>query len=237
MSSVDETVGDHLRDDHLTPDFTALVLVRATGEPPSVWKEEEALLTGNASVARREAFRLGRRAAHLALGELGMDDGPILRGAEGEPLWPAGVVGSITNKPPLAAAFVADQRAALAVGVDLEILQSVREIEPIVLRPEETQWLASLSGLERDRAVLSVFAAKEALFKALYPTVKRRFGFEAAALEPRTSGLQARLVEDLHADFRQGSCFDVSVRWEGEMVLCWLVVRTQEQTVLEDTNS
>src|ERR1700749_3483079 len=46
---------------------------------------------------RRNEFITVRYCARIALGELGFPPVPILKGEKGEPCWPAGVVGSLTN--------------------------------------------------------------------------------------------------------------------------------------------
>ena len=50
-----------------------------------------------------------------------MPEAPILRGPEREPLWPEGVVGSITHCLGYRAAAVAWQRDVLALGIDAEV--------------------------------------------------------------------------------------------------------------------
>ncbi len=216
------------------PAFASIAIVEEDGETPSPWSQEESLLAATAVEGRRRAFRLGRKAAHQALAELGLDDGPILRGPAGQPLWSQGTVGSITNKESVAAAIVAHNHTAQAVGIDLEFVQPVHEIESLVLRREEASWVSALRGMERQRAVIAVFAAKEAIFKALYPVVLNPFGFDAASLQPRPWGFEATIVKTLHPMYPRDSSVAVVSRWEVDRVLCWVVIRRENGDELGD---
>jgi 4'-phosphopantetheinyl transferase EntD len=70
--------------------------------------------------ARRREFRTGRACARRCLERLGRPPGPIGCGPRGEPLWPTGVVGSITHCAGLRACAVAPAAAVRALGIDAE---------------------------------------------------------------------------------------------------------------------
>lgn len=84
----------------------------------------ELALVATAGPVRRAEFATGRRALHGLLAELRIDapggDHPIGRGADGRPLLPAGVRGSLAHADGLVVAVVAGSPAVLGVGVDLE---------------------------------------------------------------------------------------------------------------------
>jgi len=134
--------------------------------------EELAAIEG-ASPGRRREFAGGRECARRALRMLGVDAVPLPAGADGAPVWPRGVVGSITHKGSYRAAAVARARDLAGLGIDAEldaplrdgVLQRVasqRELDEVErLRAErpETRW---------DRLL---FSAKEAAMKAAYPLV------------------------------------------------------------------
>src|SRR6185437_1465289 len=71
-----------------------------------LYPEEQALLVRVADARRRE-FTTVRCCARMALAKLGLPPAPILRGSEGAPIWPAGVVGSMTHCRAYRAAAVA----------------------------------------------------------------------------------------------------------------------------------
>ena len=82
-------------------------------------EEEQAL--GRAVEKRRREFITGRACAREALGRLGLPPAPIGSGAHGEPLWPAGVVGSITHCEGYRACAVARASDLGALGIDAEV--------------------------------------------------------------------------------------------------------------------
>ncbi|OIV36254.1 hypothetical protein BIV57_17275 [Mangrovactinospora gilvigrisea] len=150
---------------------------------------EEAELVAGAVENRRREFAAARRCARAALAELGVAAGPIGRGADREPLWPDGVVGSLTHCEGYRAAAVARSSRVRSVGIDAEPARALRE--PAVLRlvalEGERGMLGSLAradgGVPWDRLL---FSAKESVYKAWYPLTGRWLGFEDArvALAP-----------------------------------------------------
>ena len=69
---------------------------------------------------RRFEFSTGRMLARELMAELGFAAGPIDRGANRQPVWPAGLVGSITHADGLVVAAVARNSGLRGLGVDLE---------------------------------------------------------------------------------------------------------------------
>jgi enterobactin synthetase component D len=140
---------------------------------------------GRALPARRREFLAGRYCARLALGAL-LPGGPlpdVERGADGAPLWPEGIVGSITHAGSLVSAAAARTADVRGIGIDTERLERFEKptgVARLVLLPGEA---AAGGPALPDRLRLPlVFSAKEALFKCLYPLVRRRFYFESAAV-------------------------------------------------------
>lgn len=134
---------------------------------------------------RRREFAAGRWCARRALAQLGHPPGPILRGPRGEPLWPPGVVGSVTHCPGYAAAAVADRRQVLALGIDAEPdLPLPHGVIDLIALPEE---LNQLRPATRQRPEVSfdrlLFSAKESLYKALYPHTGAWLDFRQARLD------------------------------------------------------
>src|SRR5437588_389954 len=100
---------------------------------------EEEVLGPRAVAERRQLFALGRAAARDALGELGFAPVAIGRGEGGEPLWPAGVVGSISHSRQVAVAVAGLRQDYVGLGVDVEGLS--RALQPraarLICRPSE----------------------------------------------------------------------------------------------------
>ncbi len=128
---------------------------------------------------RRREFVAGRTALRLALGH----DTAIGRDARGAPVLPAGFVGSISHKGPLAVALVAESGAG-HVGVDLE--RAIAPRQDIARRILTDREAAALP--DRGRAVTLRFAIKEAIYKAIDPYLQRYVGFTEVELVVHDDG-------------------------------------------------
>ena len=163
------------------------------------------------SVAKRQTeFLAGRLCARAALRQLdGTDSVPAI-GEDRAPIWPAHVSGSITHGSGRAAAIVASKHHWQGLGMDLEELLSAERAERLageILTPAEMQRMAAGPAEQIALLVTLTFSAKESLFKALYPLVRKRFYFEhAEVLEWDIGGqLRLRLLTDLSSEWRNGT--------------------------------
>jgi 4'-phosphopantetheinyl transferase EntD len=183
-------------------------VVRMVGgeRPPqdvSLFPEESAIIR-NAGEKRRRDFRAGRACARLALAELGVQEVAIPSGPRGEPLWPAGIVGSITHCPGYVAAAVTLREHLPALGIDAEEWGAAgSDLESFICTPAE---LERYRDSEPPCWRTLVFSAKESLFKALYPL--RHFELEFADVEVtlsqgRFSVSPARELDSLSADIKR----------------------------------
>ena len=196
------------------------------GSESSLFPDEKSLLGARTVDSRRLGFALGRAAARRALAGLGIEPAPILRGASGEPLWPEGIVGSITHAAGRALAAVARREDSGGIGLDLEHRDRFfPELAASVAFGEE---LERLEGLPPDRgipATLEVFSAKESIFKAFFPRVGRFFGFHAAQIEPGLDGgYVARFVATLDTEYPPDRTFSVGCSWQDDLVFTSLVL-------------
>ena len=212
------------------PEFASFAISRATEPVPPLAHGEEALITTAMVPSRREAIARGRFAAHTALRSLRLDGGPLLSGAHREPLWPEGVRGSISHTADTAVALVASSADTDGVGIDIEQRQSTTELWGEVLRAEEREWILRLRPHDRESATLSVFSAKESIFKAFFPRHGEFFGFETASLIPTESGFVARLADGFDDDYPPGRTFPVSGAWFDDVVLTWVVLPRTDAT-------
>ncbi len=133
---------------------------------------------------RRLSYVGGRLCAELAMARLGWHDRVIGRSASGVPIWPEGLVGSISHTDSTAYCVVARRSRTLGVGIDSEIIVS----------PEELQSVRSLccTTFENDvwfdtgkDALLGtlLFSSKECLYKAIYPMMGRFVDFTEVEVE------------------------------------------------------
>lgn len=145
----------------------------AVGGDVAALLPEEAACIGRSVPTRAQEFAAGRQCARRALQEFGIEDFPLLVGERREPLWPEGIVGSITHTAGICAVAVGERRCFAGIGLDIEIAGRVkRELWPKICVAEEMAWLASLGDSERAGAATLVFAAKEAFYKSQYPVAR-----------------------------------------------------------------
>jgi 4'-phosphopantetheinyl transferase EntD len=114
---------------------------------------------------RRREFALGRACARAAMTNLGHGDAVIAKGEDGAPLWPPGVIGSITHTQGYAAALIAESRKFAGVGIDAERLGVVtKDLWPRLFTAVEQEFLKVQSEPWLFSSI--VFCAKEASYKA-----------------------------------------------------------------------
>jgi enterobactin synthetase component D / holo-[acyl-carrier protein] synthase len=175
---------------------TQVVSVAVRGDDPSACLHpDEAAQIGWAVESRMREFTTARCCARRALCILGLPAIPILRGPQREPLWPSGVVGSITHCNGYRAAAVAMQFDMLTVGIDAEIHDDLPSgiLEQVCVE-QERDWLAGVpGGLHWDRLL---FSAKESVYKAWFPLTGRWLGFEdvLVTFEPALRTFHAQLL-------------------------------------------
>jgi enterobactin synthetase component D len=212
---------------HLAEQFPGVAL------PPS--------LTG--AVRRRQAdFLAGRWCARAALRACGSEhaDEPIGIGAGREPSWPEGMVGTITHchvrmfgvqvvghavADAFASAAVARIGHARAIGLDAERLIPEKDAGALVAQiaaVDEHADLVRATGWSPGLALTAAFSAKEAIFKCLYPEVRRLFDFRDARIEAfdvARGTFYARLLTALTAELPAGRVLEG--RFEiGDALLC-----------------
>ncbi|MCM6774072.1 4'-phosphopantetheinyl transferase superfamily protein [Nocardia sp. CDC159] len=138
-------------------------------------------LIAKAVEKRRRDFIGARYCARLALEQLGEPPVAIGKGERGMPLFPRGVVGSLTHCAGYQAAALAHRLRWRSIGIDAEPHDTLPEgvLESVSLAPERDWLRAAIPevGLHLDRLL---FCAKEATYKAWFPLTLRWLGFEDA---------------------------------------------------------
>jgi len=152
-------------------------------------------VVATATAARRREFLAGRRCAHAALRAIGCDEGlAVGRGVMREPLWPAGVVGSISHAGGLAGAVAARTADAWGLGLDIELLEPPLDaaLERIVMGPGELPRPARAHPLEPYRSKIA-FSVKECVHKCLFPRTRWALDFHdvAVAVDLDANGYEA----------------------------------------------
>jgi 4'-phosphopantetheinyl transferase EntD len=180
------------------------------GDAPdaSLFPEEEAAVARAVDKRRRE-YTTVRHCARRALAELGFGPVPIVNGPNREPLWPAGVIGSMTHCDGYRAAAVAPAGPLRSLGIDAEPHAPLPgDVLATVAGDGERAHVAKLTelhpGVHWDRLL---FSAKESVYKTWFPLARSWLGFEDAVLEfDPAGGFEATIL-------KPGPLAAVSGRW------------------------
>jgi enterobactin synthetase component D len=158
---------------------------------------------------RKIQFLAGRYCAREAIEWLRplSSASPLQRDADGCPIWPQGLVGSISHTDAFATAAVAPAGVACALGVDVEPTlsrEAADDVARLVAAEEETRRVAEAAGVNRLESLTVIFSAKESLFKALYPLTRRHFDyldFAVVRLDSQKRRFAIRLTAPFAAAF------------------------------------
>ena len=141
---------------------------------------------------RVKEFAAGRACARRAMAEFGIDGFALRVAPDRQPVWPAGLVGSITHTEGICAAVVGRCEEFSGLGVDTEIVGHVsHDIWHSICTVRELAWLDSLPAAQRAAAVTLVFAAKEAFYKCQYPITREWLDFHDLCVEVRWGAAEA----------------------------------------------
>lgn len=171
------------------------------------------------SVKKRQGeFFMGRLAAAAALGHpwtlAGMEAFALPIGTSRQPVWPEGVVGSITHAGPYAAAVAVKGSGITGIGIDIEQrigAETRQSVEATVLDTTEQALLHTPGhALPYEMLLTLVFSAKESFFKGTFATVGTYFDFDAVvltALDVAGGTLELTLARTLAAPLPEGRRF------------------------------
>ena len=204
-------------------------------EPPdlkgrSFSEAEEQLADSISNSKRREQFLMGRAAAHLALKSLTRSDTErysIGRGGAGEPLWPEGIVGSISHTDGAGVAVVGPKTEFEGLGIDIE--RTTRTISEGALKkialPAERVWITDDPKQQKLRA-LQLFCAKESIYKAYYPVTKKQMTFKDAFVrwEEEHQAFVGTLLSDLTEVHQAGDLLVVHCTINAPYLMCCAII-------------
>lgn len=151
----------------------------STLELTSPFRSEQEIIS-KAGANRQREFNAGRHCAHMALKALGRNSVPILSSSRGAPIWPQGVVGSITHSTQYVAAAAADNSRIIAIGIDAEPNEPLRcGVQDLIVSSSEKNQIENLTTLRPEVEWGRVFfSAKESVYKAWFSLTQSWLGFD-----------------------------------------------------------
>lgn len=192
MSSLEGEYQSDTLSDLFSDLFPPSVMVRAATLPmydTELWDSERPG-TERMIPKRFREFVAGRTVARWAIADLGGSVGAIPRDADRAPIWPTGLVGSITHCDSLCAAAVARAEKVMALGLDVEPASPLPpDLHSLVCTPMELQHLEALAPPPAADWLKIVFSAKESYYKAWFPLTRSPLDFTEVEihLDPATS--------------------------------------------------
>lgn len=163
--------------------MTTFVELFGDADTPSLYAAEAHAVSGATPERRREHATV-RACARAALVRLGERPGPILNDPDGVPVWPVGVVGSLTHCPGYAAALLSLRTEHGGVGLDAEPHEPLPTgVADLVIGENDRHDLPT--GWHDDRIT---FCAKEAAYKTWFPPTRRWLEFTDIVSDLRADG-------------------------------------------------
>lgn len=164
---------------------------------------------------RRAEYLAGRYLAQQALRHINIFDQNVATNIDRSPIWPEGIIGSITHTNDYAYVALAPKTAISYVGIDCEKWLSKKVLKDIfntVATEQEQSKLSVYNDAEQQNLLTLLFSAKESLFKALYPQVKCYFDFLDAEMMIDSAHFSAgefriKLLKTLCSDHQEGAIF------------------------------
>lgn len=159
---------------------------------------------------RRAEYIAARYAAQILLKKLGCELG-VGSSQNRAPIWPFGFSGSLSHTNGKAIAVVSQQPHHCSPGIDIEVFSPavIQESKNVFTTKTERNILKA-SSIQYELALLVAFSVKESLYKSLYPTVRRYFGFDAVkicSIDNRVGRVSLELTQNLTTELTKGTKF------------------------------
>ena len=169
-------------------------VITAYGKPDDIQEDlhpAELASVERAVEKRRMDFRAGRTLARRALRQLGLDDVAIPVGEKREPVWPAGIVGTISHTRDYCGVAIARQHEVRGLGFDVERISDVRaHLRSHIATDEELGALMTVMGGTTELALALAFSGKESFFKFQYPLSRQWIGLREVRMLPESEGFR-----------------------------------------------
>ena len=188
------------------------------------------------AVPKRQAeYLAGRYCAKRALSLLGSNQTVVQSGHRRQPIWPTGVVGSISHSNEAAIACVSRCPNIIGLGIDLEEnikTETMEKIESSILTERDRRWLSE-TNLAKEQLFTIIFSLKESFFKAVFSQVKKYFDFDAVSIkhiDEDNNTLQFQINYNLSESIVAGQIYQGKYRtWINNMVVTFIEIKSDNQ--------
>ena len=186
------------------------------------------LQLAKAAKKRRAGFLAGRFCAKNALFLLGTSNTSILIGEQRNPIWPDGIIGSISHSADTAVSVVAEQKNLLGIGIDVEAVvgSNIESIKHMFATKTELELIHS-TCCNAEESLTALFSSKESFFKAAFPSMNRYIDFDSIVLVNIDSTKQVfdfDVVRDLSPRLKAGTRVQAMYRKIHNQQIATLVV-------------
>jgi len=153
-----------------------------------------------AVLSRQADFVAGRVAAREAMRKLDMPISSVGVTEQREPVWPVGVVGSITHTGNFVCAAVARTIDYQGIGIDAEFIidgKKLPGVSKLVCTHKETALFKKSSFSDAEITTLC-FSAKESIYKCLHPLIGRFMDFkdlEIVGVDQSRKTFEVRVID------------------------------------------
>lgn len=172
--------------EQLLPEYVACADTFEVDAPAGTLYPEEEELVARSVDRRRHEFAAVRGCARRAMAALGLPPAPVLRGHRGMPLWPDGIVGSMTHCVGYRAAVLARASEVRALGIDAEPDEPLpSDVWEVISLPSERRRIASGTDAAAPHWDRLLFSAKESVFKTWFPLTGIELDFDEAEIKFR----------------------------------------------------
>lgn len=204
---------------HSAPDISdlfpdgVLTLVEHSDNWPTDLAPAERNQLGDVCGKRLAEFAAGREQARRLISAITGAAEPLLVGDYRQPLWPDGIIGSISHSDVYCAVAVAARDSISDLGIDVETLEALNpEVENLVLTDTEMEATDASESWVRKL----IFSIKESNYKCCYHMVKAYIDFKEC--EVVLNDNDCSYESTIRCKSRDGNPLDIRVygRWKIE---------------------
>lgn len=170
---------------------------------------------------RRREFLAGRACVRAAMEALGLPPMAVPVARDRAPVWPEGLVGSISHCETLCVAAVARADDGYrSIGLDIESAEALPgDILDTVCTAAEMCWLERQPAERRGLLARLIFSAKECAYKCQYPLTRQLIDFHAFEIGVHAGTFTATFTMPV-GEFRPGDRLTGRFLLSEDYILC-----------------